>query len=679
MSKKIDIRKIPQIGVTDIDVYNTNKRKFDDVIPKNAANARIRVGVFFDGTGNNGDNSDAIYYKHKEKLPKDFPIDTTKIPKYKHKGFEVKSDSSYWNSYSNVKLLYDIYEERIQDDTSESYDPHYYIQLSVYVQGIGTLKDFEDDEYGTGLGEGDRGVIKRVENACVQISEEIYKEFNNFKLIHKNKPIYIETLQFDVFGFSRGAAAARHFCNEVLKEKNIDKEIPIKKEKFKANDKIKKELYIVEVNNTRVVKPIPNSVFVTEKIFHGGKLGELLKAKKIFYPRTNVSVEFLGVFDTVISQMLEKYGAIDIARKLPPVIPNIIPFGPRFIPNPTNELATIKKVNPDVSNKNIKNVFHLFATKEWRENFPITPLNSYHRGYGLGVMGAHSNIGGGYWQTQKEINTLHFFDIDLEDYESEIDAATIFMQELRNWYISKGFCNNDEEEITWEVWHHAEITEVIYIDTITDTYIYNGMSKYAVIKKDILENETIKVVDLKEYKLKGYHYVLKSKRKLNNKLSLVYLNVMKEIATNFGKVPLNQDKIKETNHPEEYKYDEGFDLKMYEDIMLKIAKKGWLIKNEGEKDNENLFSKVDGKEVYTIGPETYKMIMNNFVHLSGNYNSLIPIPYLEKVDDLPYLEEIDELKFLYPNAPRSIMKEKFTNPPYERESYTPKLNNYDKK
>jgi hypothetical protein len=34
-----------------------------------------------------------------------------------------------------------------------------------------------------------------------------------------NKKIEITSIQFDVFGFSRGAAAARHFCNEVLQTK----------------------------------------------------------------------------------------------------------------------------------------------------------------------------------------------------------------------------------------------------------------------------------------------------------------------------------------------------------------------------------------------------------------------------------------------------------------------------
>jgi hypothetical protein len=229
MKQNIGIRNFAQIGIADIDVYNTNRKKLEGIIPKNAVNARIRVGVFFDGTGNNADNSDTVYYDYKDKFTKEFAIDTTKVPEYKHKGFKVKSDSSYWNSYSNVRLLHDIYEEKSNDFTDPKFnkDPHYYIQLRVYVQGIGTLKDFEDDQEGTGFGEGDRGVIARVQKACIDITERIKIEFDDYK-----NPLYIESLEFDVFGFSRGAAAARHFCNEVLKEKSVTKEIRIEKEKF---------------------------------------------------------------------------------------------------------------------------------------------------------------------------------------------------------------------------------------------------------------------------------------------------------------------------------------------------------------------------------------------------------------------------------------------------------------
>jgi hypothetical protein len=96
----IGIRNVAQIGVADIDVYGTKRKLLDNTIPKNAEKVKLRIGVFFDGTGNNGFNSDAVYYK--QELPFKNPNDI----EVKHKGFDVAKDSSYFNPYSNVKLFY---------------------------------------------------------------------------------------------------------------------------------------------------------------------------------------------------------------------------------------------------------------------------------------------------------------------------------------------------------------------------------------------------------------------------------------------------------------------------------------------------------------------------------------------------------------------------------------------
>jgi Uncharacterized alpha/beta hydrolase domain (DUF2235) len=277
MSKKnIDIRNVAKIGVADIDVYNTNKRKFDDFQPKYAEKVRIRIGVFFDGTGNNGYNSDAVYYNQS------LPIDETHIPDVRYNGFKVTNDSSYLNRYSNVKLLHDLYETKNIPLDKKDKDPHYHLQLKVYMQGIGTLKDKDDDTLGTAFGEGDRGVIGRVEQACADIATQINDAFINFK---SKKPVYIDAIQFDVFGFSRGAAAARHFCNEVLKQNYIYKNATFKEEaKPLKKDKEKKDFYLVVKDATSLDNSNKLYVF-SKKEFTGGKLGEALKAKKINYLR----------------------------------------------------------------------------------------------------------------------------------------------------------------------------------------------------------------------------------------------------------------------------------------------------------------------------------------------------------------------------------------------------------
>ncbi|WP_298508215.1 DUF2235 domain-containing protein [uncultured Kordia sp.] len=659
MQKKhnINIRNPESIGIGDIDVYNTDKRKVAALQLKNKVKVKIRVGVFFDGTGNNGFNSDAIYYTKK------LPLTQEDIKTEEHKGFDVETDTSYWNPYSNVKLLHDLYEQSDLDFTrTNRQDPHHYLQFPIYVEGIGTLRDKEDDLFGSGLGEGSRGVIARVNLACQFISDRIRNEFDKLIDIHK-KSLHLESLQFDVFGFSRGAAAARHFCNEVLKSKTIYelKKVPFKKYTPKVRDKVKREEYLMEMeakidkvyysNKQKIVEP--------RSYFLGGKLGEFLKEKNINYPKKNVHIEFLGVFDTVISQILEKSWIIDIARIVDTFTPDAItiptPFTPIKIKNPVNFISRIKKVNPDVSHKHIKNVFHISAKSEWRENFPLTPIGRKENRKTLNVLGAHSDIGGGYWHTEEELKILHYFDVGYEAYNEGNEKVTELKNKLRKWYIDQLFCNDTNDEIRWETKHHIQITQG-----------YANGSPYGDFKlmdQTFMGNDTEKWINGELYEIIGYHFQLVSKRKLDNRLSLVYMNVMKHIAKKFGGVPLNLTPSS-TKFPIEYKFHSNYDLTSYQERMIKVADQIW----ENEKPfDPKIFRKENGRIFYKITQQQRKYIMKNFVHLSAHFNSTIPI-----------LDFFDHSDFAYANVPNMTFEEEFKEPPYEREHYTPVLAKFDK-
>ena len=291
----IGIRNLVDIGVADIDVYGADKRKLQSY--SRTEKVKLRIGVFFDGTGNNRYNSDAVYYNPKynpnyKPKPYNHPLQEDEVHKIKgFKSFVIESGSSYWNSYSNISLLHDLYEEK--KDRSKEQNPKFQeLQLKVYIQGIGTLRDEEDDKLGSGMGEGDRGVISRVEQACQDIADKIDAAF---KSIAKQKPLEIVSIQFDVFGFSRGAAAARHFCNEVLKtgkDKNpgsggnmpiTDLKRPSIKKYEKTKDSLpsikqyKREAYRIEKDNTRVVQRFNAP---ERDVFIGGKLGDFLQKKE---------------------------------------------------------------------------------------------------------------------------------------------------------------------------------------------------------------------------------------------------------------------------------------------------------------------------------------------------------------------------------------------------------------
>jgi len=692
----IGIRNLADIGVSDIDVYGTDQKKYAAF--GNTEKVKLRIGVFFDGTGNNRFNSDDVYYNPKynpnyKPKPYNHPLQEDQIPDIKDfKSFIIESGSSYWNSYSNVALLHDLYEETQTDKTEK--DPFYYIQQKYYIEGIGTLQHKEDTTImgyiGSGIGEGERGVIRRVNEACKKISDGIDAALNDIKNKKNNKPLEIISIQFDVFGFSRGAAAARHFCNEVLKtgreelkdrfgalnDRSVSRQSNKKSvsvDTYKAEmsqykaDATKKVKDNVEVHKQYAVLPI-------DTIFTGGVLGELLKQKKIRFPKHHVSIEFLGIFDTVISQMLERKGIIDKARNPITAIKNAA-FNP-ILGILTNEVGLIKKVNPNLSNPNIRRVLHLTAQTEWRDNFPVTPVGEFHGicSREISVLGAHSDIGGAYWQTEAEIHTLHFFNLGVDAPAAEKQKLEQQKDVLRNWYISQKLC--DAKQLKWEVMHEVHAFEGLGGD--------GDAEKDELLPESFMGNATQKTVGNWTYLLKGSHHKLLSTRPLNNKLSLVYMNVMKYIALTYADVPFKFP-INDTPHPEEYKYPEHYDIKddkvyklnnenapnpqhqtttnleKYQNLIIKIAEHGWVNKEGKEITYPDL---INENNKYPINSDMYEYIMNKFVHLSANFDS-------------PLLEMLEDYNFAYANVPHFKDEKEFKDPPYERQSYSPKLAVFD--
>jgi hypothetical protein len=96
----IGIRNLADIGVADIDPYGTDKRKYKAF--EKTEKVKLRIGVFFDGTGNNRYNSDSVYYNTKYS---NLPLKEDEIHKIKDfKSFVIESGSSYWNSYSKCSF-----------------------------------------------------------------------------------------------------------------------------------------------------------------------------------------------------------------------------------------------------------------------------------------------------------------------------------------------------------------------------------------------------------------------------------------------------------------------------------------------------------------------------------------------------------------------------------------------
>lgn len=214
--------------------------------------ANINFTLFFDGTRNNMKNTEAReeYFKLTGKIPyedvkwKD-TADVTKAGLYEKMG--NKRDDSYESGYSNVALLSKAFIKELDDATN--------YRDFAYVEGIATGNReidayVEDSQSGYAWGQGDTGIEAKVEKGSKYASKKLSE------LVSKVKKT--DVIVINVFGFSRGAAAARSFLNEINKT-------------------------------------------ATSKMPKHGVFGQELTKKNIDLDTIHFQINFAGLFDTVSS------------------------------------------------------------------------------------------------------------------------------------------------------------------------------------------------------------------------------------------------------------------------------------------------------------------------------------------------------------------------------------------
>lgn len=81
-------------------------------------------------------------------------------------------------------------------------------KTSIYVAGVGTKSGEPDDGPSMGLGIGEHGILKKVDQGSDDLVNEIIWLVSD----------PIDELVLDVFGFSRGAATARHFVSREVRD-----------------------------------------------------------------------------------------------------------------------------------------------------------------------------------------------------------------------------------------------------------------------------------------------------------------------------------------------------------------------------------------------------------------------------------------------------------------------------
>jgi len=306
----------------------------------------VTLGIFFDGTLNNKNNSE------------EQRNNTEAFQKY---GQAKKEDTSYYNDWSNVARLW------------EGYDA----STRIYIEGIGTNDREKDRTLGFAFGTAETGIRAKVRKGCEEIVSKI----------PKGKKVSFLTL--DVYGFSRGAAAARNFVYEIGKNA------------YKATTES------VSAQGTTISANYDSDGMPTSdlELPLGGHLGLNLKRQGIEV--MNIRVRFLGIFDTVSSY--SKYFSIN----------------PDF--DDVEELSLNKL-------SKARNVVHFVAENEHRQNFSLT-----HTRVGLecSFPGVHSDIGGSYndgIEVIKEIETSWTSKFNLD--------PTI------KWLTEEGWYKQEQLEIT---------------------------------------------------------------------------------------------------------------------------------------------------------------------------------------------------------------------------------------
>ena len=348
-------------------------------------------------------------------------------------------DNSFMNDYTNVARLY------------MSCDKAY----AIYIEGIGTLNRQKDVDAGFQYGSGTSGIRFKVRKGC----NELAKKIIDAKKKGKQKKITSLSVTVDVFGFSRGATAARNFLYEVNSTHKREKDIVIKKQTKKVLDKDLINPY----------SPNDDSVYTTKEVFTGfyidkdnvivnmdyiendhmpkyGYLGYYLLENgfsKEELQNMTLSIRFLGIYDTVSSY--EDVGDLNALSKIDHGIKHT---RKNYFKDDVEQLQ--------INNLGyFKQAVHFVAMDEHRQNFALTHLKGTNCKEKV-LPGVHSDIGGGY-ETGIEV-------VD------ELEVAP-----LNN--IILPYLKKQKELLVKEYWYKEEQTDIV-IDHVPKEMAKKGLYIY---------------------------------------------------------------------------------------------------------------------------------------------------------------------------------------------------------
>ncbi|AZI32667.1 hypothetical protein EIB73_05420 [Kaistella carnis] len=374
--------------------------EIDTVVKDIKQGVNFTFGVFIDGTLNNMYNTEMKQKMDslgspKKTAPKNatglgnLDVDDMKDI-YKDYGDPEYSETSYENDLSNPAILFKNYIQKEKE-----------FQFKIYTEGVGThsapqnqggtleREDYKKDDamQAPAFGAGNAGIRAKVRKSIGDIVNIISENIDTSKQ-------FLETITFDVFGFSRGAAAARHFVHVV-----------------------KHGPYVAKMG---LIYPVEDLQRNRLPLSYSGKLmpdfgvlGQLLQEMDLLDLRTKVNVRFVGIYDTV-----PHHGLVQ--------------------GNDAKHLGL-----HDVNKSNY--VVHMVADDEYRTNFDLVKISSVaiasadsgkKGGMELTFPGVHCDVGGAYSEGGRNLCYRLLLSHDKDDLEKE-----------KKYFIQQGWFKEPELNI----------------------------------------------------------------------------------------------------------------------------------------------------------------------------------------------------------------------------------------
>ena len=160
------------------------------------------AGLFTDGTLNNVDNTEIFRKRLVQDCLEPLRADPSRLEDCQTR-LALRLGESYANGPTNVVKLFDLYRE---DDVIQGSERT--VTIKNYEAGAGTRSGHDDSLLGAATGLGETGIPGQLERLFRDCSASAATALSG------KQP---DTLTVDLFGFSRGAAAARCAASDILK------------------------------------------------------------------------------------------------------------------------------------------------------------------------------------------------------------------------------------------------------------------------------------------------------------------------------------------------------------------------------------------------------------------------------------------------------------------------------